>query len=722
MSAPVIRSTSQSIQVDGVGRNDLVIGSQVTCTDINLANTGHDYLWSFVDIPIGSVAGITNATTQTCNFTPDVTGSYFIMCQVDGLEFAREILAVPLPKSGVRIPAFSEEVDYTGESNMKGWHTTLTAFMRRADAVLDNTLSTVYNAGSDALAQKMIITDAHGGPVVFDGSSISFTDPRVIKVLGSTSDPSFTVLTTGGIEIGPGTSILISAYGNPSSLSGVYSVVIGPGTSATSDYSTVIGQGAAIGAAAIGSTVYGVQCMAHDGASYSCVVGDNSHTYSPGSTVVGDQVVVMTGADGSVAIGGGFGGYTIGDGCPNGVAIGTNNHIGTTLTLNPGLVGNSNSLVIGTNASTSDGSNSNILVGSTLFVDTNTVSTTAIGSYISIGPGGNRVSVLGHGDGSHTITVGSDCTNIFSIGAGVGDSSSDVLAIGVMDLGSMCQEVLLAGDNCIVGSSLVRVVAVGATLTLGNHLTSMVVVGDHISLPDYAGYSVVLGEDAYATNASVAIGQGAQVGFGGIGGNGNVVLGQGTTIGVSSNNCVSISSSTVGDHSSAFAAQQGTIGTASLGCVAIASSQIGNSSSGCTSFAYSQIGDGAENCFAASEGYIDNSVLYGFAAAGGSVYANHGIAIGQGAEVDGVRGIALGYAALATANQCVIGDVSGPIHDFVIRSATINTFEAIDNPVSSGDTGITLAYNNGSTVENKMIKAAISPPTGALILYLSAEA
>jgi len=225
MSTPIIRSTSQTIVVDGAGRNDLQIGSLVTCTDINPANTGHSYLWSFVDIPIGSSIGITDATASTCSFTPDVVGSYFIMCQVDGAVFSREILSVPLPRSGARIPAFNEGgPDYTGEGNLKGWHTALTEFMRALDAGAGLVLSA---------PQTISITDANGGPVIFDASSVSFSDTEAIQVIGPGSLEVFGVLKSGGIVVAQGTNILIGIPGNPATAGDEtqYGVAIGPGAS-----------------------------------------------------------------------------------------------------------------------------------------------------------------------------------------------------------------------------------------------------------------------------------------------------------------------------------------------------------------------------------------------------------------------------------------------------------------------------------------------------------
>ena len=173
MSAPIIRSISQTVVVDGFGRDDLAIGAAVTCTDINPENIGQSYVWSFVDQPIGSTAGITDATVQTCSFVPDVTGSYFIKCTVGGAAYSQEIFAVLLPNTSSRIPAFTETIDYTGESNLKGWHTALTAFMRDMDEQI-STLNAVLADGSDPLPGTL-------SQKLYEGTNISLS---VVAIAG----------------------------------------------------------------------------------------------------------------------------------------------------------------------------------------------------------------------------------------------------------------------------------------------------------------------------------------------------------------------------------------------------------------------------------------------------------------------------------------------------------------------------------------------------------
>ncbi len=135
MAAAIIRSVgSVSGTVTGVGRKNLVIGEIVTLSDANPANVGLPHSWALLDVPLGSSTTLTTPGAATSTFSPDVTGSYFVKCVVNGVSITKVILAVALPTTGARIPAFTEELEYNGGSNTKGWHEALTVLMRVADS------------------------------------------------------------------------------------------------------------------------------------------------------------------------------------------------------------------------------------------------------------------------------------------------------------------------------------------------------------------------------------------------------------------------------------------------------------------------------------------------------------------------------------------------------------------------------------------------------------
>jgi hypothetical protein len=163
MATPIILSTGSSSGAGTAdqGRNDLVIGETVALSDTEALNLGGSYVWVFEDTPIGSSVGMINSTTATPSFIPDVNGSYRVRCTVGGSDFSVEVLAVPLPNSGGRIPSFEEELEYDAAGNTKGWHYSMTEWMRAVDTSLISTLQSAYDA-SAALAGTAVILSPNG--------------------------------------------------------------------------------------------------------------------------------------------------------------------------------------------------------------------------------------------------------------------------------------------------------------------------------------------------------------------------------------------------------------------------------------------------------------------------------------------------------------------------------------------------------------------------------
>ena len=138
MSIPVIRSSGSvsGAGTDGQGRNNLVIAETVTLTDVNPANSEASYTWTLLDRPHGSVAVLVPSGAQV-TFIPDLLGSYFVKCLVNGTASASEVYAVPLPNTGARIPAFQESLEYNQGGNTTGWHEALRGFMLDVDEQLE---------------------------------------------------------------------------------------------------------------------------------------------------------------------------------------------------------------------------------------------------------------------------------------------------------------------------------------------------------------------------------------------------------------------------------------------------------------------------------------------------------------------------------------------------------------------------------------------------------
>lgn len=72
---------STSVGTAGVARKDLWLARTVRPTSVN---TGSSYQWTLLDKPPGSATTLTDDTLQTCQFTPDVAGSYRVRLVIDG--------------------------------------------------------------------------------------------------------------------------------------------------------------------------------------------------------------------------------------------------------------------------------------------------------------------------------------------------------------------------------------------------------------------------------------------------------------------------------------------------------------------------------------------------------------------------------------------------------------------------------------------------------------
>jgi hypothetical protein len=136
LANPIIQSNGSvsGVGSPGICRQDLKLDEIVTLSDLEPTNVGAQYSWTLIDKPIGATSSLIGSSTSSPTITPDVEGSYFINCLVDGFSEANIILAVVLPKTLVRIPAFSEKEQYNEFA--VGWHEALDRAMRTYDAML----------------------------------------------------------------------------------------------------------------------------------------------------------------------------------------------------------------------------------------------------------------------------------------------------------------------------------------------------------------------------------------------------------------------------------------------------------------------------------------------------------------------------------------------------------------------------------------------------------
>lgn len=180
MATPIIQSNGSvsGAGVPGQGRNDLVPAETITLSDVEAGNVGASYFWSFDDTPIGTAPTLLNPTTATPSFVvhgdPLKSGSYRVRCTVNGSEVSVEVLAVPLPVTGARIPSFEEETQYDKAGNVKGWHEAMTGFMRAVDETLgdlgatasERTAAAVVPNGTNSVELEL-------GPVIYPGSALA---------------------------------------------------------------------------------------------------------------------------------------------------------------------------------------------------------------------------------------------------------------------------------------------------------------------------------------------------------------------------------------------------------------------------------------------------------------------------------------------------------------------------------------------------------------------
>jgi hypothetical protein len=377
---------------------------------------------------------------------------------------------------------------------------------------------------------------------------------------------------------------------------------------------------------------------------------------------------------------------SVGDGSVQVVGLGCN----LTVSAPPGTPF-SNVIVVGCNNSTSSGGGGDtvIMIGNNLnHGGAGNVSRNILMGDDDTSAGCTNTGSIGH---NHSLT---DCTDVFAYGGTVafGGGSANSLGLGIT---------LTVGTNTSLGIYL------GTSLSVGNNALKCIVVGNNITLPANSVAVVVLGDGAYASNASVAIGQSATVGFGGVGGNGCVAIGALTTIGTAANNSASVANSSVGnDSGGSLAIVNSNVGNTSPSCAALANSSVGNTSNVCVAIGSSTVGIGCRDSFAAVSSTI--------AAAAESAIAIIGACTGS-------HSVALSNAT-AAANEFVAGGslLVNSFRTFRIKgfnAVSLDLLAAIDTP-SAGDTGLTVIYNDGVSTTNKTLRAAASPPVGALLLYV----
>jgi len=193
-TTPIIQTngSTSGLGTAGEDREGLIALETITLTDTEVANLGASYVWSLPDVPIGTSPTLNNPTTASPDFDLGAAafpGSYKIRCVVNGSFTAEVIISVPLPNTGVRIPTFAEELEYTGPgaTNTFGWHRTMTVFMRQVDTLLvgiNNDLDGAYDHPT-AGAGRTILVDA--GAVAFTQPVLTSGSPEIFRITGGSN-------------------------------------------------------------------------------------------------------------------------------------------------------------------------------------------------------------------------------------------------------------------------------------------------------------------------------------------------------------------------------------------------------------------------------------------------------------------------------------------------------------------------------------------------------
>src|SRR5574343_829993 len=109
----IINQTGRPPGLPGRSRDDLALSVPVVLT--NEDNSGVVALnWRMLAKPAASTANLDTPTSSSCQFTPDVAGSYLVQLLVNGRERATAIAAVKNAFLALRIPAKGETTELNG--------------------------------------------------------------------------------------------------------------------------------------------------------------------------------------------------------------------------------------------------------------------------------------------------------------------------------------------------------------------------------------------------------------------------------------------------------------------------------------------------------------------------------------------------------------------------------------------------------------------------------
>lgn len=169
----------------GIARKDLWQAQQVELSIGTGGNT--DPVWTLLSVPAGSAASLSSPTSLTCNFTPDLVGTYRIRLQVNGggpgnvqtlVARVRRNSSGVLVNRGWAYPAVGElqaEANYDG--NTRGWAEVV-------ETILEDVRINGFSGGGGGGSSNIILYD-EGAPSpggnLYDNFSDAFTAASAIQ-------------------------------------------------------------------------------------------------------------------------------------------------------------------------------------------------------------------------------------------------------------------------------------------------------------------------------------------------------------------------------------------------------------------------------------------------------------------------------------------------------------------------------------------------------------
>ena len=424
--------------------------------------------------------------------------------------------------------------------------------------------------------------------------------------------------------------------------------------------------------------------------------------------------------------------------------------IGTDLTIRDGTY----NTVIGRSITFEDGVSSCVFIGQFMTPKTGSFANLVIcpgGAFIDLGMSTSNV-VLGNG---HTVgnnhlnntVVGNGCTAADQVqwavlvGIGVASSKAAHSVVGIGD------GVTTTSDEFT--TNYLDIVGIGSNVVVNNpnpratNTSNLVGIGDHLNTFAASGTDVANVVNIGSLNTVTGRFSGADFGTNTVAIGNNITLGAVDGSGVGTNNQIAIGSALTtgaGCQFNLLIGNNASVGPGAVRNIVITSLGGGISVDGNRNVIVGEsanVGAGVSDAVALGSGVGFSPVAIG-ANSSGSVAINgrigistdSGVAIGLGASATGISttSIALGSHAVSLANQCVIGNVfpALSINEFAIRGQHavpdvpgIDTLRAISQPAANGNVGLFVTVNVTGTVTSKQVLAAVTPPGGALLLYVT---